>query len=83
MCLQQSLTGSYPIILDDSLNSYHAAYLLGETEERDEGLLAGTELSKDLLSMSGYGRSQYPDAKGKPSRALSTCDARARLFATQ
>jgi hypothetical protein len=57
----------FPIIFDDS-SDLVGSVEFDDGEAQDEGLLAQSDVRAALLSMSGYGKSRYPDTKGK-----STC----------
>jgi len=54
----------FPIIFDDS-SDFIGSVELGDGDTRDEGLLAKSNVRAALLSMSGYGKPQYSDTKGK------------------
>ena len=54
----------FPIIFDDSPDQVTDGRL-GHGRVLDEGLLAKADVQTALLSMSNYGKSQYPDSKGK------------------
>jgi len=57
----------FPIIFDDS-SDLVGSVELEDGDAQDEGLLAQSNVRVALLSMSGYGKPQYSDTKGK-----STC----------
>ncbi|MCJ1392606.1 hypothetical protein MMC18_005476 [Xylographa bjoerkii] len=62
-------TAVFPIIFDDSVDSSGAGDF-GDGGPQGEGVLGKAELRAALLSMSGYGKPQYPDSKGLGRREL-------------
>lgn len=54
----------YPLIFDDS-SDLVGSVELGDGDAQDEGLLVKANVRAALLPMSGYGKPQYPDTKGK------------------
>ena len=54
----------FPVIFDDSVESSVVGEL-GVSDSHGEGVLSKADLRAALLSMSGYGKPQYPDSKSK------------------
>ncbi|MCJ1321529.1 hypothetical protein MMC15_006874 [Xylographa vitiligo] len=57
-------TAVFPVIFDDSVDSPGVGEL-GDGELQGEGVLGKAEIRAALLSMSGYGKPEYPDSKGE------------------
>ncbi|MCJ1378665.1 hypothetical protein MMC17_001764 [Xylographa soralifera] len=63
--IQKSYTTAVlPVIFDDSVDSSGAGGL-EDGESQGEGVLGKAEIRAALLSMSGYGKPQYPDSNGE------------------
>ncbi|MCJ1431650.1 hypothetical protein MMC27_001005 [Xylographa pallens] len=55
-------TAVFPVIFDDSVDSLGVREF-GDEAAQGEGVLGKAEIRAALLSMSGYGKPQYPDSK--------------------
>ena len=56
-------TAVFPVIFDDSVDSSGVG-AFGDGAPEGEGVLGKAEIRAALLSMSGYGKPEYPDSKG-------------------
>ena len=56
-------TAVFPVIFDDLVDSPGIGEF-GDEAAQGEGVLGKAEIRAALLSMSGYGKPQYPDSKG-------------------